>query len=65
MKCWICGNEAQTGEHLIKASDMRAIFGPSASNQAPLRAHSDPEESPCEGNKRRRIQIDSDAVRAM
>jgi hypothetical protein len=27
MKCWICGNEAQTGEHLIKASDMRAIFG--------------------------------------
>jgi len=27
MKCWICGDEAQTGEHLIKASDMRAIFG--------------------------------------
>jgi hypothetical protein len=27
MKCWICGNEARTGEHLIKASDLRAIFG--------------------------------------
>lgn len=27
MNCWICGKDAQTGEHLIKASDMRAIFG--------------------------------------
>ena len=27
MNCWICGSSAQTGEHLIKASDMRSIFG--------------------------------------
>lgn len=27
MKCWICGDEAKTGEHLIKASDLRSVFG--------------------------------------
>jgi hypothetical protein len=27
MKCWICGDEANTGEHLIKASDLRSVFG--------------------------------------
>ena len=27
MKCWICGAEADSREHLIKASDMRAFFG--------------------------------------
>ncbi len=27
MKCWICGEEAITGEHLIKASDLRSVFG--------------------------------------
>lgn len=27
MKCWICGDEASTGEHRTKKSDMRAVFG--------------------------------------
>lgn len=27
MRCWICGNPADSGEHLIKASDLRALFG--------------------------------------
>lgn len=28
MKCWICGvAQANTGEHLIKASDIRSVFG--------------------------------------
>lgn len=27
MKCWICSNEAGTGEHLTKASDLRSVFG--------------------------------------
>lgn len=27
MNCWICGNPANSGEHLIKASDLRAHFG--------------------------------------
>lgn len=26
-KCWICGGEATTGEHMIKKSDLLAIFG--------------------------------------
>ena len=27
MNCWICNAEANTGEHLIKASDIRSVFG--------------------------------------
>ena len=27
MKCWICGAEGVTGEHLVKASDIRDYFG--------------------------------------
>lgn len=26
-KCWICGGDATTGEHLIKRSDLKQIFG--------------------------------------
>lgn len=39
MNCWICGDNAQTGEHLIKASDMRAIFG-RIKQDRPLYRHS-------------------------
>ena len=27
MNCWICGNKGDSGEHEIKASDLRQIFG--------------------------------------
>ena len=27
MNCWICGNTAETGEHEIKASDLKLTFG--------------------------------------
>lgn len=27
MRCWICGAEADTGEHMIKVSDLRDLFG--------------------------------------
>lgn len=27
MKCWICGANADSGEHMIKASDIRCMFG--------------------------------------
>lgn len=27
MQCWICGAEADTGEHMIKVSDLRELFG--------------------------------------
>lgn len=38
MDCWICGAVAKTGEHLIKASDLRAVFGP-VSQKNPVYFH--------------------------
>lgn len=39
MKCWICGiNDADSREHLIKASDMRDLFG-NVSQQEPIYGH--------------------------
>ena len=38
MMCWICGAEAKTGEHLVKASDLRGIFG-KISHREPLYLH--------------------------
>lgn len=38
MKCWVCGNDARTGEHTIKRSDLRAIFG-HVSQDRPLYQH--------------------------
>lgn len=26
MNCWICGNKGDSGEHLIKASDIKGMF---------------------------------------
>jgi len=40
MECWICGNEATTGEHKTKASDLRALYG-SVSQKKPLFLHTD------------------------
>jgi hypothetical protein len=37
-KCWICGNDATTGEHMTKRSDLRAEFG-SVSQAEPLYFH--------------------------
>ena len=37
-KCWICGNDATTGEHMTKRSDLRAKFG-SVSQDEPLYFH--------------------------
>lgn len=49
MKCWICGSEADSREHLIKASDMRAFFG-NISSRKPVFLHTD---------KRRNIPLHS------
>lgn len=35
MQCWICGAEAETGEHIIKVSDLRHLFGHTTTH-APL-----------------------------
>lgn len=38
-KCWICGQIADSAEHMVKASDFRAVFG-HVSQQAPVFRHS-------------------------
>lgn len=38
MKCWVCDDEARTGEHKIKRSDLSAIFGHVSQNH-PLYRH--------------------------
>lgn len=40
MKCWICGDNANSGEHLIKASDLKLLFG-RVTQKAPLYFHTD------------------------
>lgn len=37
-KCWICGAKASTREHILKASDLRSLFG-GVSQQKPLYLH--------------------------
>lgn len=38
MKCWICGDEASSGEHMTKASDLRSLFG-HVSQRMPIFLH--------------------------
>lgn len=38
MRCWICGDEAKTGEHMIKASDLKSLFG-NVTQKSPLHFH--------------------------
>ena len=38
MKCWICGDEGNTGEHMIKRSDLASVFGKPTQN-APFYLH--------------------------
>lgn len=41
VKCWVCGANAESREHLIKASDLRSVFGSGISQAAPLYLHND------------------------
>ena len=38
IRCWICGDAADSGEHLIKASDLKMMFG-KIHNEHPLYMH--------------------------
>jgi len=40
MKCWICGDDGRTGEHLTKASDLRSLFG-KVTQKSPIYIHTD------------------------
>lgn len=37
--CWICGDAADSAEHMLKASDVRAVFG-KVNQSAPIYRHS-------------------------
>lgn len=39
MHCWICGADGDSREHLIKASDLRGVFGRNVTQKAPLYIH--------------------------
>lgn len=40
MRCWICGGEATTGEHLTKASDLKSRYG-LVTQKSPIYIHTD------------------------
>lgn len=40
MNCWICGDDADSGEHIIKQSDLKQYFG-SVSQSIPFRWYKD------------------------
>jgi hypothetical protein len=56
MNCWICGNAGNTGEHLIKASDLRSQFG-KVSQNFPLYYHtSDKKNIPVGSTNSKRLK---------
>lgn len=55
MKCWICGSDADTGEHVIKSSDLRDIFGV-ITQRKPIYTHTTQRKNqPIPGIKSRRL----------
>ncbi len=44
MKCWICGENGSTGEHLTKASDLRSLFG-RVTQKSPIYIHREQERN--------------------
>ena len=40
MKCWICRDDANSGEHIIKTSDLKSLFG-HVTQKSPLYFHTD------------------------
>lgn len=39
LKCWICGGDADSREHLVKASDLKSMFGAGVTQSTPLYFH--------------------------
>jgi len=59
MKCWICGQEGNTGEHMIKASDLRSYFG-NISQKNPIFFHTKEKKNiPVGSLKSKRFKFDS------
>jgi len=61
MKCWICGKKGSTGEHLIKASDLKSYFG-EVSQKAPLYFHTSKKKNIPVGSIKKSKRLKSDAL---
>jgi hypothetical protein len=58
MKCWICGREGNTREHLIKASDLRSCFGDISQRNPIYFNTSDNKNIPVGSLKSKRLKFD-------
>lgn len=59
MECWICGESADTGEHLVKVSDLKSVFG-KVTQANPLRMHSEAERNvPVKGYRAQFLKSDA------
>lgn len=57
LKCWICGGDAGSREHLVKASDLKSMFGPGVTQSAPLYFHdSHSRNQPVGGYKSKKLK---------
>lgn len=61
MRCWICEKKGNTGEHLIKASDLRSYFG-EVSQKAPLYFHTSEKKNIPVGSIKKSKRLKSDAL---
>ena len=61
MNCWICGKVGNTGEHLIKASDLKSIFG-EVSQKTPLYFHTSKTKNVPVGSIKRSSRLRSNAL---
>lgn len=61
MKCWICSKKGNTGEHLIKASDLKSYFG-AVSQSAPLYFHTSKRKNIPVGSIKKSKRLKSDAL---
>lgn len=59
MKCWICGSDADSREHMLKASDLKAVFGP-ITQKKPIYTHTKQRKNqPIAGIKSNRLKYDA------
>ena len=61
VKCWICGNDGKTGEHLSKASDLKSIFK-GANQKNPLFFSTDLRRNSKIGSIKRSPRVKSNAL---
>lgn len=61
MNCWICGKTGNTGEHLIKASDLKSLFG-NVSQSSPVYFHTSKANNIPVGSIKRSNRLKSDAL---